>query len=296
MRGRFPIVADQNLTDEQQVGCNLILIGKPNENSVTAALWPSLPTALEENILTVADRSPLKLNNQVFGLLHPHPSHPNRLVYILAPFADEAGLTRFARNTQYFLPGSEGFDRVSQPDLVVQDLRYRVARQMQFGKDWHWLKKPGADTPVPPRFADRTNLAVTCMHLMLSKSHADFALWWGPADKGMWGFDFNHLLGFDPTCFTLADFRTQHRITETTLGSVTGAELKEIWTRWGPNQELLSVPKISLDDLDDATDYRLHMPMDLYIKLGQRKKNLGDPKPGPAFAAEELIPFVFKRN
>ena len=70
-------------------------------------------------------------------------------------------------------------------------------------------------------------------------------MWWGPADRGMWGADFNHLLSFDPDSYTLADFHTQHRIAETTLDTVTGAELKEIWNRWGPNQELLSVPEIS---------------------------------------------------
>ena len=296
MRHHFPVVADKALTFEQQARCNLVLIGKPTENCVTAALWTRLPTAIENDALVVADRAPLKLENQVLGLLHPHPSHPNRLLYILAPFADEVGLARFSKYPQLFLAGSDGFDRVSQPDLVVRDLEYRISRHMQFGKDWQWLNMPGADSPIPPRFAERANLAIACLNLMLGKSRADFALWWGPADKGMWDFDFNHLQNYDPASYTLADFRTQHRICETMLGSVTGADLREIWTRWGQQQELLSVPEISLDILDDESEYRLHMPMDLYIKLGQRKQNLGDPKPGPSFAAEELIPGVFGRQ
>lgn len=296
MRHRFPVVADDALTDEQQARCNLILIGRPSENSVTHGLWPRLPASIDDHTLVVADRAPLKLENQVLGLLHPNPSHPDRLVYVLALFADAAGVDRFSKHTQYFMPGSEGFDRVSQPDLVVQDLDYRMARMMQFDRNWRWLSLPGADRPMPRRFADRANLAVTCMNHMLSQSHADFALWWGPADKGMWGFDFNHLLRFDPDSCTLADFRTQHRVTETTLGSVTGAELKEILTRWGQKQELLSVPRIPFDTLDDETEYRLHIPMDLYIKLGQRQKNLRDPQPGPAFTADKLIPLMFERE
>ena len=290
---RFSVVADKELTDEQQARSNLILIGTPRDNSVTETLWPRLPASLAENRLAVAGRAPVELNNQVLGLLHPNPNHPDRLVYVLAPFADVAGLALFRANAQYFLPGSEGFDRVSQPDLVVQDLEYRVSRQMQFGKDWKWLNLPGADTPIPPRFADRTNLANTCLNLMRSKSHADFDLWYGPADKGMWGFDFNHLLSFNPASYSLADFRTQHRVCETTVGGVTGAELKEIWARWGQKQEVISVPEIVPDTLRDETEYRIHIPMDLYIKLGQRQKNLRNPQPGPAFRAEELIPLVF---
>ena len=292
-RHRFPVVADKTVTDEQLAGSNVILIGRPNENSVTKSLWARLPLSIEDNALVAAGRAPLELKNKVLGLLHPNPSHPHRLLYVLAPFADAAGMSRFSKSTQYFLPGSDGFDRVSQPDLMVQDLQYRVARQMQFNKTWQWLKPRGAETRIPSRFADRSNLAIACMNHMLSKSKADFALWWGPADRGMWGTDFNHLLRFDPASYTLADFRTQHRICETTLGRVTGAELKEIWTRWGQKRELLSVPPIDLDALDDEMKYRLHIPMDLYIKLGQRKKNLLDPKPGPAFAAEEMIPRVF---
>lgn len=294
MRYRFPIVADTALTEEQQTSCNLVLIGKPDENAVTAALLPKLPATINDDTLVVASRSPLTLKNQVLGLLHPNPNHQDRLIYVLAPFVDATGVDRFSKYPHLFLAGSDGFDRVSQPDLVVQDLQYRVARHMQFGKDWQWLNLAGADTSIPTRFSERANLAIECLHVMLGKSHADFGLWWGPADKGMWGADFNHLLRFDPASYTLADFRTRHRVSETTLGTVTGAELKVIWRRWGQNKELVSIPEISLDAIDDQTEYRIHIPIDLYIKLGQRKKNLGAPKPGPTFAAEELIPRVFE--
>ncbi|MGZ0167539.1 MAG: hypothetical protein ACKVII_26755, partial [Planctomycetales bacterium] len=54
--------------------------------------------------------------------------------------------------------------------------------------------------------------------------------------------------------------------------------------------------EISLDALNDESEYRIHIPMDLYIKPGQRKKNLRGPKPGPAFTTAELIPRVFART
>ena len=296
MRYRFPVVADRDFTGEQEARCNLILIGKPEENSVTATFCKRIQVSVKGNTLKVADRPSMKLTSHVLGLLHPNPRHPKRLVYVLSPFADKAGLDRFSKQPQRYLAGSDGFDRVSQPDLVVQTLQNRIARQMQFGKDWRWLKPAGSKTRIPARFQNREHLARACLTVMRSRSRADYALWWGPADKGMWGYDFNHLRGYDPASYTLADFRTQRRICETTLGTVTGAELKDIWNRWGRNGELISVPKISPETLDDKSEYRLHIPMDLYIKLGRRKKNLRKPKAGPAFTPAELLPLVFGKN
>ena len=294
MPGTFPVVADADLTPEQQSKSNLILIGTPEENSISQALLPKLPIKIQNGTLLAGGRSKLPLENQVLSMLHPNPNHPKRLVYLLAPFTDEAGLARFVAYPARFLAGPDGFDRVSQPDLLVQNTKHQVARQMQFGKDWNWIRFPDADKPIPDRYAARANLATIYMNLMKTKSNADFALWWGPADKGMWGADFNDLEGYNPEFYTEADYRTQHRHYETTLGSVSGADLKIIWKRWGTNQELQSVPEIALDTIEAEKQYRVHIPMDLYIKLGQRKKNLGDPKEGPRIPSREVMIEIFR--
>jgi len=213
---------------------------------------------------------------------------------LLAPFTNEAGLARFVASPVRFLAGSDGFDRVSQADLLVQNTQHQIARQMQFDKDWNWIRFPEADKSIPARYADRTNLALTYLEIMKAKSTADFALWWGPADKGMWGADFNDLKSYNPEFYTEADFRTQHRHYETMTGSVSGTELKNIWNRWGTTRELLSVPKITLDTIEDEKQYRVHIPMNLYIKLGQRKKNLGNPKEAPKIPAKEVMIEIFR--
>lgn len=294
MPGTFPVVADADLTPEQESSSNLILVGTPEENSISQAILPELPIKISNGMLVAGDRSKLPLENQVLSMLHPNPKHPKRLVYLLAPFTDGAGLARFTALPQRFLVGSDGFDRVSQADLLVQNTKHQIARQMQFGKDWNWIKFPDADKPIPARFAARANLAIIYMKLMKAKSNADFALWWGPTDKGMWGADFNDLEGYNPEFYTEADYRTQHRHYETTLGSVSGADLKIIWNRWGTNHELQSVPDVALDAIQDEKEYRVHIPMDLYIKLGQRKKNLGNPKAGPGIPAEEVMIEIFR--
>ncbi len=290
----FPVVADSELTNEQRASHNLILIGAPEENSVTRSSLPDLPIAIQSGQLVVEGREALPLENQVLSLLAVNLKHPRRLVFLLAPFTDDRGLTRFASAPQKFLAGSDGFDRVSQPDLLVQDTKHQVARKMQLNKDWEWVQRTGADKAMPAKFEKRSELAETYMRLMLSKSSAAFALWWGQTDKGMWGTDFNDLENYNPRFFTMADFLAPRRRYETTIGSVTGAELKTIYRRWGESDELQFYPAIEIDSLSDSRRYRLHMPMDMYIKLGQRKKNLREPQAGPAIGAADVVDAVFE--
>lgn len=292
--GAFPVVADTDLTIDQESKSNLILIGKPEENIVSRRLLPQLPVKVQHDTLVVGDRSELPLENQILSLLYPNPNHPKRLVYLLAPYSAGPELAQFTARPVRFLAGSDGFDRVSQADLLVQNSKHQIARQMQFDKDWNWISFPSADKPIPVRYAARSNLAITFMKLMKAKSNADFSLWWGPKDKGMWGADFNDLEAYQPDFYTEADFRTQRRDFETTLGTVSGADLKTIWNRWGLSQELLSVPEVAIDSIEDDRDYRVHMPMDLYIKLGQRKKNLSDPQAGSGIPAKEVMAKIFK--
>lgn len=292
--GAFPVVTDVDLTPAQQATHNLLLIGTPDDNSVSRQLLPRLSIRIEEGNLLAGDRPKLPLQNQVLSLLHPHPHHPERLIYLLAPFTDGSGLAQFTSKPVRFLSGSDGFDRVSQADLLVQNTQHQMARQMQFDKDWKWLRFPHVENRIPSQYAERSSLATTYMEIMTRKSDADFALWWGPADKGMWGADFNDLESYNPDFYTEADFRTQRRDYETTLATVSGADLKIVWNRWGINHELQSVPEVDLDTIEDGRQYSVHIPMDLYIKLGQRRKNLGDPTAGPAVPAGEVLKSIFR--
>ena len=108
----------------------------------------------------------------------------------------------------------------------------------------------------------------------------------------MWGADFNVLERYHPEECTRADLSIERRLVETMLGSVTGVELKETVKRWVVKDELMTYPKIG--EINDRRLYRLVLPMDLYIKLGQRRKNLRNPKPGPSVPAQDAIAEVFR--
>lgn len=286
----YPAIKDSDLTPDAAAEHNLLLVGTPEENSVIQKLLPQLPIAIRDGALEAGNRPPLPLEGRVVSLIFPNPEHPDRLIYLLMPFGES---DYFSREPQRFLSGSDGFNRTSQADLLVQKFDHQISRQLQFDKNWNWREFDGHDQRIPADFGDRDNLARAYLRLMLEKSGADFAMWWGPEDKGMWNTDFNFLKAFDPEFYTLADFQTQHRAVTTTLGGVSGADLKEIWKKWGAIDEISIEPAFESASVEDEKIYRIAIPMDLYIKLGQRRKNLLEPEPGPAISTEEVRGEIF---
>ena len=285
LRNRFVVVSDKEFTRRNFSGFNRILVGTPGDSYLIGEVSSRIP---ESGIQF--------LQNRVVSVLRPTHGHPGslgsgRLSYLVMPFLEE-GLDQFAENAQKFLVGADGFDRGSQGDCVVMDLEGRICRQRQFDKKWNWKHVLLAETPLPEGFGNRSSLALAHMRVMRRESKADFALWWGPNDKGMWGADFNFLKRYHPEECTRADLAIERRSVETMLGSVTGLELKEIAKRWVVKDELMTEPKIG--EIDDARMYRLHLPMDLYIKLGQRRKNLRDPKPGPSIPTQDAVAELFR--
>lgn len=285
----FPIVADSELTPEQEESCNLILIGRPVENSIAARIVEKWPIRIREGKLEAGNREPLALEEQVLSMLHFNPDHPERLVYLIAPFTNVT-----PRLPKRFLAGSDGFHRIGQPDLIVQDVENKIAREMQFDKEWKWISHEDDSKKIQAGLDDRDQLAVAHLHVMRTQSGADFAMWWGPQNKLQWGVDFNFLKEYQSEHYSLADFKTQKRVIETMIGGVSGADLKLISDLWISKNEITVFPEIDLDSIEPEKNYRIHIPMDLYIKLGQRKKNLMDPKSGPEISPYDLISEIFK--
>jgi len=56
MPGSFPVVADVDLTPEQETNSNLILVGTPEENSISQAILPKLPIKIQDGTLMAGGR------------------------------------------------------------------------------------------------------------------------------------------------------------------------------------------------------------------------------------------------
>ena len=291
MKQPFPTIFHTEASDLTEKQCHLLLLGTPEQNNYTKSIVSKLPFRIDNGRLLIAgDRPPLPLNNRVLSVVYPNPKNPSRLIYMIAAYPDTDNLSKLTANPEFFLSGSDGFGRGSAADLLVQTFDCKISRQMQFGKNWEWRNYPGVENRIRPNLSDRSQIARLYLEVMKEKSAAHFGMWWGPADRGRWGTDFNFLRSYDAQFATEADFRTQRRNIETMTGWVSGSELIEIWNRWGgAREELIFHPEIDRDRIEASGQYQIVIPMDLYIKLGQRRKNLGNPEAGPNVSPRDIL-------
>ncbi|MBM84083.1 MAG: hypothetical protein CMJ78_26315, partial [Planctomycetaceae bacterium] len=254
-----------------------------------------IPVPFENDVLTTGKRMPLPLAASVLGFHHYNPEHPKRLVYVVSPYLEAADRSSFLKNPRHFLAGSEGFKMIDQPDLLVRGIDRRLRREMQFDKNWKYLDASGHDKLVPAKFADRKHLALAHMKVMHKQAKVDFAFWWGPEDKGLFGgYDFNWLIGFDPHSYTTADYLVRRRETETMTAVLTASEFRDIFSRWIKTNELITYPEISEGSIEDNRSYRIVIPMDMVPKLGIRRKVLGNVAIGPDIMPKDVAAEFFK--
>jgi predicted peptidase len=291
---RFPISTDNDASDMPLGNYNLLLVGTSQNNSVLRGITGQLPYTIEDGVLTAADRKPLKLDDSVLGFHYFNPEHPGRTIYVVSPLLDEEGRKRFLQNPRLFLAGSDGFKMIDQPDLYVRGTDLRIRREMQFDSKWEFIDLNGADQPVPGQFSERVHLATAHMKVMHQSASVDFAFWWGPEDKGLFGgYDFNWLPTFDPTVYTAADYAVRHRETETMTATLSGEELLDIHKRWIATRELVTWPPLSHAKIDVDGHYSIVIPMDLVPKLGNRRKILSNVSEGPSIMPAQVASRIF---
>lgn len=291
---RFPVKPDSGLKQVPLDQYNLLLVGTPQNNSYLKKIASKLPFNIEKNTLNIAGRKPLPLEGAVLGLHFYNPEHPQRLIYIVSPYLNAAEQAQFLNNPRRFLSGSAGFKMIDQADLLVRGTDLRIRREMKFGSDWMFKNIRGRDQSIPSKYTDRVALAISHMQVMQNATQADFALWWGPEDKGSFGgYDFNWLSTFDTKFYTRADYAVRQRETECFTATVSGKELLDFNQRWISKNELITWPKVKQESIDPKHTYHIVLPMDLVVKLGSRKKILSNVAPGPDITPDQVAKQIF---
>lgn len=288
---QFPVRPDSDLSDFNLNDVNLLLVGTTASNSLLKRMAASLPYTVSDRVLSAAGRKPLPLDGAVLSCHYFNPEHPGRLIYVVSPFLSAEEEALCLKNPRKFLAGSDGFKMIDQPDLLVRGADLRIRREMQFDADWQFIRFDGEDQLIDKGFADREHFARAHLQVMQKSADVDFALWWGPEDKGLFGgYDFNWLQEFDPSSYTLADYAVRRRETETMTGQLPGDELLDIFDRWIATRELITWPEFRRSDIDAKRVYRIAIPMDLVPKLGIRRKTLSAVAVGPDIFPSQVLP------
>ncbi|MEZ6064232.1 MAG: prolyl oligopeptidase family serine peptidase [Planctomycetaceae bacterium] len=81
MRGKVPVIDDDDLTEEQVAGYNLVLIGDPGSNSILAKVVGELPIEWTADNLVV-NGEVLDPSKQAVVMIYPNPLNPRRYVVI----------------------------------------------------------------------------------------------------------------------------------------------------------------------------------------------------------------------
>ncbi len=280
--GRIPIKADRDVAEIDLTRYNLILLGRPADNCITARVAGKLPLRVDEkNRLLAGGRAALGLDATTLRMIHYNPLATQRLVYMVWVNAAEVkDANAFAQNARNLLENGWGGDRVNSPDLVVRTLDGTQLRRMQFTHGWQWRPIAGADTSVPAACADPNWIPRELARLLQRNCQADYGLFWAPDSK--------EKPSFDPNVFTMADFATDDGPQESLVGEVTGEELIEIHKLFLVTRRMFVSPEIDPAAIKPDRLYRLAMPPWLPGDLKERHKNLRNVRPGPDISASAI--------
>jgi predicted esterase len=258
----IPVKADKDVTDDDIRTRNLVLIGGPRQNSVTAGLADGL-CAVERNGSVVLDgRLTWEMAGRGYSLYHYNPLAPDRLVFILSgeveSFYDlRGGLLDSAMSEELPL------------DFVLADAQpLRIVRRISFGKDWKPAERFYTASLLPEAFATEPGLRRERAAALRRVANADFAVCLKPEEP-------SSDLVFDVAHATWADFEAGVPDEAVVAADVTGEELLEMARALEKAEELSLSPELNATAVVATRTYRVVMLQHVLQDLARaRRRNL----------------------
>ncbi|MHC4711897.1 MAG: carboxylesterase family protein [Planctomycetota bacterium] len=258
----IPVKADSEVTDDDIRTRNLVLIGGPRQNSVTAGLADGL-CAVERNGSVVLDgRLTWEMAGRGYSLYHYNPLAPDRLVFILSgeveSFYDlRGGLLDSAMSEELPL------------DFVLADAQpLRIVRRISFGKDWKPAERFYTASLLPEAFATEPGLRRERAAALRRVANADFAVCLKPEEP-------SSDLVFDVAHATWADFEAGVPDEAVVAADVTGEELLEMARALEKAEELSLSPELNATAVVATRTYRVVMLQHVLQDLARaRRRNL----------------------
>ena len=267
--GNVPMVADNELTEEQMNRCNLFLIGGPSENAVARRLMeganglPIRETATPSGeVLNVFNTETLPLAGRGYWFVQRNPVATNRLLLVCSSqnpeyYSDvfEDGFSGFRALLSINDPGS------LLPDLCVEAVgdngRKQLVRTMHFTHGWVQAPRTG-DTPVE-RPASGDEYIDLVARTYRNAGGAPFAI----VDTTSSG----HACSYDVETVGWDDFEVLFRNRRVLEFEVTGADLLS-FNRAVPHKWWGVYPAPDSTTIDTASLYRVAAFPDILWALG----------------------------
>jgi pimeloyl-ACP methyl ester carboxylesterase len=167
--GRLKTKPDTSVTAQDLKDCNLLLIGREDENRLVQKIADRLPVRFAEAIVC-SDGARMPRDRAMVGLYYHNPLSPARLIYWVA--ADQPASYRpypFVLQVQSDTPCGTDL-------LVVQDNPPKIVRSRQFDSRWNWNAAFGHAAVLNGNEAKYGSIRARIAESMRKATDADLAL------------------------------------------------------------------------------------------------------------------------
>lgn len=278
--GRFPIKADREVTPEDMRHMNLIVLGGPQDNALTATLLPRLPITITDNALKAGDRAPVPLDKGWFTLAYVNQLVPQRLLF-LAAFDAQMTMDGILEYPPQILTGIWASCPGDVSDLHVMTPTTDMA--LQFTHGWKWQTLPGVDGRMPVSYFNPVMRMKATLAVLRQATGAAYAL----------GIAYTPKPDEVPTtvpALTLADLRVERSPFRTIIAQVTGEELHAMPLTKSGEEAWLIEPPLDKEQIDKDTMYTVVLPYgNIWSVAILNQKNLHDARFGPEIPREALL-------
>lgn len=169
----LPGKADTEVSDEDLLAFNLLLLGDATQNALVARMEKDLPARIVDHSVRTTDNLSWDFKDRAMGVLYYNPLAPQRLVYWVA--ADT--LEFYNPRAPLMAMQSQPFSMSSSPDFLLMDaVAPEVVAARRFGSRWQWDDSYEGSSAVSEKASTSAGNAEAIGAALCKATGSDFAL------------------------------------------------------------------------------------------------------------------------
>jgi pimeloyl-ACP methyl ester carboxylesterase len=241
----IPIKLDRDVTEEDLLQKHLVLIGGPEENSVTRMIATGLPVVEKNGQVSLAGIGTYDLANRGYTVYHYNPVAPQRLVFVVA-----------SKDAKFYTMQNGVVNNVFSGELpldfVLCDVEQkRIVRQVSWDRDWHPHARFANSPVLPASFEKEENVLRETAISWRRVANADVVVW--PYVNA----DIRARLAFDTRTATWADFEAGCREWKVFAADVSGEQLLKVMQAARTSTSFSLETSLDESTIDPNRQYRI---------------------------------------